>query len=162
MNRKISSFTYCIAVALFASGTEAATLHIEKGNVLLSRGAGYETVTSSRHLDVGDTVAARAGAKAKVVFDDDCRVSLEAGMVLTIQQQSPCGSNVEPNAADVASDAPPASDTVLGNDWNGTTEVVSSGTTGTELIFLGAAAVGGIAAAFAFLGAEGDSAPVSP
>jgi hypothetical protein len=74
----------------FASAVDAASLNVSQGEVLLSRGAGYETVTGSANLRVGDTVLGKPGSEARVIFADGCTVPLGVGTVFRIRTKSPC------------------------------------------------------------------------
>lgn len=141
-----------------------ASLQIDGGEVLLSRGAGYRPVATSHRLDVGDIVLARPGSAANVSFDDGCIVRLKPGAIFTVRENSPCRSGVA-DADGKNSDWASGTDAVAGGDWSATTQMVAVDATGTNLMpyLLGAAAIGGIAAVAAMVGGGGGSdTPVSP
>ena len=82
----------CSAIALvgLTSAAEAASLNVSHGEVLLSRGAGYETVKGPAELLVGDTVLGKPGSAAQIAFADGCTVPLGVGTVFKVGTTSPC------------------------------------------------------------------------
>ena len=82
----------CSAISLvgLTSTAEAASLNVSHGEVLLSRGAGYETVKGPAELLVGDTVLGKPGSAAQLAFADGCTVPLEVGTVFRVGTTSPC------------------------------------------------------------------------
>ena len=82
----------CSAISLvgLTSAAEAASLNVSHGEVLLSRGAGYETVKGPAELLVGDTVLGKPGSAAQIAFADGCTVPLGVGTVFKVGTTSPC------------------------------------------------------------------------
>jgi hypothetical protein len=80
-----SAATFC-----FASVVQAASLTVTQGEVLLSRGAGYQTINGSVDLLTGDTVLGKPGSAAQLAFADGCTVPLEVGTVFRVGTTSPC------------------------------------------------------------------------
>jgi hypothetical protein len=80
-----SAATFCLATV-----AQAASLNVTQGDVLLSRGAGYQTVKGSVDLLAGDTVLGKPGSAAQLAFDRGCTVPLEVGTVFRVGKTSPC------------------------------------------------------------------------
>jgi hypothetical protein len=77
---------------LAASGGEetvASLAHVE-GNVLVSTGAGMESATAPARLLPGMRVLPSWRSFAVVLFDDGCRVLVEAGQRYEVEKESPC------------------------------------------------------------------------
>lgn len=163
MNRFALGLMILSAHALPASAA-TATLQIDGGEVLLSRGAGYRAVATSHPLDERDTVLARPGSAAKVTFDDGCIIHLKPGAIFTVEKNSPCQSSVA-NVDGKSSSWASGTDAVAGGDWSATTQMVAVDGPTTNLMpyLLGAATIGGIAAVAAMVGSGGGGdTPVSP
>jgi hypothetical protein len=166
MDRSFVIICSAVFLVCLASDANAAALRVSHGEVLLNRGGGYRAVRSTTVLGVGDTVVSKAGSTADIVFADDCRVRLRIGMIFTVGAQSPCelagvhGHN--PGAAQLShTDGAFAS---AENSWRAGTETlpaVEEAQVNVWPYVLGAAAVGGIAAAASGFGG-GDSVPISP
>ena len=90
MGREIAIVCLAIAFAGLISTAEAASLNVSHGEVLLSRGAGYETVKGPAELLVGDTVLGKPGSAAQIAFADGCTVPLGVGTVFKVGTTSPC------------------------------------------------------------------------
>ena len=88
--REILLVCSAIALAGLTSAAEAASLNVSHGEVLLSRGAGYETVKGPAELLVGDTVLGKPGSAAQIAFADGCTVPLGVGTVFKVGTTSPC------------------------------------------------------------------------
>ena len=94
-----SAATFCLA-----SVAQAASLTVTQGDVLLSRGAGYETVKGPAELLVGDTVLGKPGSAAQIAFADGCTVPLGVGTVFKVGTTSPCETHsAGPGASGVGS-----------------------------------------------------------
>ena len=90
MGREIAIVCLAISFAGLISTAEAASLNVSHGEVLLSRGAGYETVKGPAELLVGDTVLGKPGSAAQIAFADGCTVPLGVGTVFKVGTTSPC------------------------------------------------------------------------
>ena len=90
MGREIAIVCSAISLAGLTSAAEAASLNVSHGEVLLSRGAGYETVKGPAELLVGDTVLGKPGSAAQIAFADGCTVPLGVGTVFKVGTTSPC------------------------------------------------------------------------
>jgi hypothetical protein len=157
MDRIPAGVFFCAAFFLFAAAGQAANIEVTQGEVLLSHGAGYQSIQGSADLLVGDTVVAKPDSAARISFADGCMIYLGMGMVFTVEARSPCGSNGAGRTA--AKNA-----ATVGGDWSAGTETlaVTDGVQGNLMPYLlGAAAVGGIAVAASTLGGGGGP-PVSP
>jgi hypothetical protein len=158
MDRIPASAFFCGAFFLFASAAQAANIEVTQGEVLLSHGAGYQSIHGSAELLVGDMVVAKPDSAARISFADGCTIYLGMGMVFTVEARSPCGSSGAGGAA--AKNA----DVAISGDWSAGTEtlaVTDEVQANVTPYLLGAAVVGGIAAAASMLGGDGGP-PVSP
>lgn len=90
----------------FASAAEAATVNVSHGEVLLSRGAGYETVKGSTDLLVGDTVLGKPDSAAQIAFADGCTIPLGIGTVFRVGTMSPCKPHSAGPGASGATETP--------------------------------------------------------
>jgi hypothetical protein len=77
---------------LGAAALQAATLEAVQGQVLVNRGGGYQFEVGSTELRPGDMVIANAGASAHITYRDGCVVPIEAGLVMTVAERSPCAA----------------------------------------------------------------------
>jgi hypothetical protein len=68
----------------------AATVESVQGQVSINRGDGFRPVTGAIQANVGDTVMASPGGRAKIVYSDGCPVNVNPGAVVTITAESPC------------------------------------------------------------------------
>lgn len=73
-----------------ATMARAATLEAIQGEVLVNRGGGYRFVSGTVELKPGDMVIANGGGAAQLSYGDGCSVSIQAGSVATVAEQSPC------------------------------------------------------------------------
>ena len=149
---------FAVFIAL-VSAAKAANLEITQGEVLLSQGTGYRAVRNSMELQVGDTVVSKPGSAAEITFADGCSVHLQIGMIFTVEEKSPCGTGAA-KGSQANTDAPDSPDS-----WKaGTT--TSAATDDAQMniwpYVLGAAVVGGVAAAASTLGGDNSGSPVSP
>ena len=108
----------CSAIALagLTSTAEAASLNVSHGEVLLSRGAGYETVKGPAELLVGDTVLGKPGSAAQIAFADGCTVPLGVGTVFKVGTTSPCQTHSAGPGASGVTETPGDSGWHLG-EW---------------------------------------------
>ena len=68
----------------------AATVAPVQGNVSINRGSGYEPISGPTQAKVGDTVMARPGGSARVVYSGQCSVVVKPGHVVVIASEPPC------------------------------------------------------------------------
>ena len=130
--REILLVCSAISLAGLASAAEAASLNVSHGEVLLSRGAGYETVKGPAELLVGDTVLGKPGSAAQIAFADGCTVPLGVGTVFKVGTTSPCQTHSAGPGASGVTETPGDS------GWWQNQPV--------DHYLLGAAAIGGIVA----------------
>lgn len=151
----VSAFLLSLTVA------RAATLSVVKGEVLVNRGEGYESVRDDAELSPGNIAVARAGSSAKVIFSNGCTVYLGVGTVFTVPKEPPCEggkySRADANSLPNRSGA--------SQDWSAATKTtVATEPLQTDVMpyLLGAAAIGGITAGALAFGGGGGSPPASP
>jgi hypothetical protein len=165
-----SAAVICSVTALIccASAARAATLTVSNGEVLRSRGAGYESIKGSAEVIAGDAVFGKPGSAAQIFFADGCTVSLEVGMVFRVGTESPCAlqsaGGGETQHAGSLGGWGDATDTLPGGDWSAATETSLAADGQAPNIWpyvLGAAALGG-AAALAQSSGGGGGPPASP
>ena len=135
MGREIAIVCSAISFAGLISTAEAASLNVSHGEVLLSRGAGYETVKGPAELLVGDTVLGKPGSAAQIAFADGCTVPLGVGTVFKVGTTSPCETH----------SAGPGASGVTETPGRYTGHGIRSKATVLPYV-LGAAAIGGIVA----------------
>ena len=129
MGRLQIAILYSAATFCLASVAQAASLNVTQGDVLLSRGAGYETVKGPAELLVGDTVLGKSGSAAQIAFADGCTVPLGVGTVFKVGTTSPCQPHSAGPGASGVTETPGDS----GWNWHPVLPYV-----------LGAAAIGGM------------------
>ena len=133
MGREIAIVCSAIFLAGLISTAEAASLNVSDGEVLLSRGAGYETIKGPAELLVGDTVLGKPGSAAQIAFADGCTVPLGVGTVFKVGTTSPC----QPHSAGPGASG--VTETPGDSGWNWHDKPVLT-------YVLGAAVIGGIVA----------------
>ena len=116
MGREIAIICSAISLAGLTSTAEAASLNVSHGEVLLSRGAGYETVKGPAELLVGDTVLGKPGSAAQIAFADGCTVPLGVGTVFKVGTTSPCQTHSAGPGASGVTETPGDSGWHLG-EW---------------------------------------------
>ena len=129
--REILLVCSTIALVGLTSAGEAASLNVSHGEVLLSRGAGYETVKGPAELLVGDTVLGKPGSAAQIAFADGCTVPLGVGTVFKVGTTSPCQTHSAGPGASGVTETP-------GDEAGEKSHILP--------YLLGAAAIGGIVA----------------
>ena len=139
MGREIAIVCLAISLAGLTSAAEAASLNVSHGEVLLSRGAGYETVKGPAELLVGDTVLGKPGSAAQIAFADGCTVPLGVGTVFKVGTTSPCQPHSAGPGASGVTETPGDSGAPGDSGWNWQNKPVLP-------YVLGAAAIGGIVA----------------
>jgi hypothetical protein len=137
-------------------GTPVARLRDVVGNVLVSGESGLSSAEGSASLLEGSRVITTAEAKAVVVYNDGCEVTLEANQRLEIENDLPCRQRIllaqsiflEPGA--LAAGAAGAT--------GGVAAAVLGGTVPVAGIAAGTAGLAGLAT----LAVSRDESPVSP
>jgi hypothetical protein len=137
------------ATVCFASVVQAASLNVSQGEVLLSRGAGYETIKGSVDLLIGDTVLGKPGSAAQLAFADGCTVPLTVGTVFRVGTTSPCKVHGAGLGASGATETP--------DNGGWATQTTEDQKPNVLPYVLGAAAIGGIVAVVASTGGSGSS-----
>lgn len=167
MDRNLAAASLAVILVSVTSVAQAASIEITQGEVLLNRGAGYQSIRNSTDLQAGDIVVSKMGSAAKITFADGCTVPLRTGMIFTVEAQSPCasaGASAHQQSAQQLSDTDRTLN-LAGNDWDAGTQTFPAADEVQSNVwpyFLGAAAVGGIAAAVSGLGGGGGASPISP
>lgn len=87
---KFKCFAAAIAAVAFASPAWPATLRVTGGEVFVDQGSGYRPAESQTAVDAGDTVMAKFGGSAEVIYEDECRQSVDVGTVVVVGEKSPC------------------------------------------------------------------------
>jgi hypothetical protein len=77
----------------------ATTVSATQGQVLISRGQGYQQVTGSTQANPGDTVVANPGGSGQIVYPDGCTVQVRPGSIVAVAPQSPCNQQEAPASA---------------------------------------------------------------
>ena len=90
--RTSARLVFTAALALVAVNAGAATPSIDKikGKVTVNRGQGFQTIVSATPGTVGDAVMVGVGSSAVVIYEDNCRVTVNPGKVVHIKSKSPC------------------------------------------------------------------------
>jgi hypothetical protein len=88
------------AIACMSLPSFAATLQPIEAEVFVNRGSGFQKVTGPTQANVGDTVMAGPVGAAQLVYEDGCKVSINPGGVVAVQELSPCLANA--HAAELA------------------------------------------------------------
>jgi hypothetical protein len=94
------------AIACMSLPSFAATLQPIEAEVFVNHGSGFQKVTVPTQANVGDTVMAGPVGAAQLVYEDGCKVSINPGGVVAVQELSPCLANA--HAAELALPAAPA------------------------------------------------------
>jgi hypothetical protein len=94
MTSKLSCLLAAATMACLGATALPAAVMLEavQGQVLVNRGSGYRFEVGSTELKPGDMVIANAGASAHVTYADGCVVPIEAGLVTTVAERSPCAA----------------------------------------------------------------------
>jgi hypothetical protein len=132
-------------------GSDGASI---EGTVFINRGEGYQRITSPTQIKAGDFIMASPGGSAQVVYNDECRVKVEAGAVVTIKREPPCWTGSRMNLSGGSlKDAPFPAETC------GDCPDFSLG----KKVLIGALIVGGVTAAVLLLRDDDDrDRPVTP
>jgi hypothetical protein len=78
------------AALIVSSSAQAATVTVERGEVLINRGKGFTSVSQPTEAAPGDQVMAKPRGSGRIAFADGCTVTVAPGTVLTIAPKSPC------------------------------------------------------------------------
>src|SRR6185295_6823984 len=78
------------ALALLqAFAAEAATITLEAGSALVSRGEGFVPLAGQTQLPAGSRIMVDHGGQASIVYTADCTVRVPSGLWL-VQETVPC------------------------------------------------------------------------
>jgi hypothetical protein len=80
---------------LLFSAAEAATLEQIQGKVSINQGEGYKDVAGPLVVAAGDRVMASPEGSAQVTYDEQCRIAVRPGSVVTVAAKAPCSGNAE-------------------------------------------------------------------
>lgn len=133
MDRRIqSALSAAILSFCFAAAAQAATVAVTQGEVLVSRGDGYEPVRGNAEVLAGDSIVARPGGAAKITFSNGCSVFLAMGMVYSVPAEPPCGvqnaSTAVPSSSYPTNTGALGTQTVRGGDAS---SAIQTGSTST-------------------------------
>ncbi|MEZ5899144.1 MAG: hypothetical protein R3D51_06575 [Hyphomicrobiaceae bacterium] len=106
---------------------KAATVEVIRGRVSINAGEGFLPVSGSAAAGSGNTVMAAPGAAANIVYENGCKVRVEAGNVAVVSSTPPTCANAQ--------------------------QIASSD---QGLLILGALAVGGVVAGVAIMSSDED------
>lgn len=79
-----------IASFLVCSAAQAITVKAVEGEVLLSRGSGYEPIPGTAQAKVGDSVWAGEFGSGQIIYANGCVVTVRPGSVVSVEPQSSC------------------------------------------------------------------------
>lgn len=110
----LRSFIVTLLYLFVATAAQAATLYPIEGELLVSGGDGFRAVVEPANLKPGDTVIARSGARATLVYADGCKIAVDFGDLVSVLEKSPCikkgGTNKGRSKTDWATQTSRASD----------------------------------------------------
>ena len=89
-HRFVIALVAVMSVAEARADEAVASLAQIEGNVLVSTGAEMASVTTPMRLVAGMRVLPSWRSSAVVLFDDGCRVEIEAGERYVVESRSPC------------------------------------------------------------------------
>lgn len=142
----------CITFA-WVSPVLAATVIVTSNPVYLSSGNGFHQISGSKVVGPGASLMAKSGGRAELIFDDGCRVVVNAEVVIHVGSQGKSGS-----LKDTPAEVSPCALGELDPGLTGGTALASS-----YIVAAAAAAVGAVAVGVAAgTGTSNDSGPVSP
>ena len=123
-----------MAVLYGCSTVWAATISAPVGAVLINEGAGFVLLKGSAELKPGARVMVNPGQVATITYSDTCAVKVDSGRVWTIQAAAPCAKGT--GEVDLTGRM---NDGIL----TPTEPVEAPGISGSTMLLIGAAAVGG-------------------
>ena len=127
---------------ILGSAAHAATVRVTEGELFVSRGNGYERVTGTAQVRVGDSVMAGEFGVGQITYANGCAVTVRPGTVVPIEAQAVSCATAE--------------------DWSTNVDPASEGLS-TGQILLGVAIAGGVGAGvYALTQGGGDDKPASP
>lgn len=96
--------TVALFTALSSGQALAAQVNPLDGPISINRGSGYGAVGAPTSAGTGDRIMAGQGGKAEIIYENGCRVVVEAGSVVTITDPPPCapGADAGTNTAQYA------------------------------------------------------------
>ncbi|MCB1484096.1 MAG: hypothetical protein KDJ17_04295 [Hyphomicrobiaceae bacterium] len=84
---RLAALFWGCAVAGYTAN--AATVEVVRGNVSINAGEGFLPVSGSAAAGAGSTVMAAPGAAADIVYENGCKVRVEAGNVGVVSSSPP-------------------------------------------------------------------------
>jgi hypothetical protein len=99
----------CSAVAAEASDANS-TLREMHGHVLVNQGSGSAPANLDMRLKPGDKISVQGKSGATLIFDDQCRLDIEANKSITVPELSACACRL---AADAKKDETPTPNSTL-------------------------------------------------
>jgi hypothetical protein len=69
---------------------DAAKVVPLSGEILVNSGAGYHPIGGAVELKPGDAAIAEPNAQASLVYEDGCAIDVRSGVVVWVEQTSPC------------------------------------------------------------------------
>jgi hypothetical protein len=124
-----------LAVLYGCSTVCAATVSGQSGAVLISEGAGFVPLKGTAELAPGARVMVNPGQVATITYSDTCAVKVDSGRVWTIQAAAPCAKGTG-----VVDFTGRMNDGVVSVP---TEPEEAPGMSGSTMLLIGAAAVGG-------------------
>ena len=94
MFKLIAAVAVGLGFALSAAAAETpdpnSTLRETAGRVSVSSGKDFAPAQADMRLKPGDRVKTQADSSATIIFDDECRVDIDANKLLTVAEKSIC------------------------------------------------------------------------
>ena len=94
MFRLFATAIACLGMTFSAAAAEApsanSTLREMSGHVSVNQGTEFFPASLDMRLKPGDKVMVKGKSSATIIFDDQCRLDIEANKVVTVSEQSAC------------------------------------------------------------------------
>lgn len=84
-----------LGIGLAADGARATTLTVVSGEVLVSRGEGYQMVSGQTQVAPADCLLVNPGSSAKLTYDDGAEVQVSPGSTMCVGSAAPEPSGQE-------------------------------------------------------------------
>lgn len=88
--RIVPVLSVLVASVSLSVASFAATVSPIEGQLSISSGQGYRSVTGPTPGAAGDVIIASPGGSGEIVYDDGCRIRVVPGGVVTVAAKSPC------------------------------------------------------------------------
>ena len=86
----IAGFGIALSAAAADTPDPNSTLRETAGKVSVSQGKDFAPAKPDLRLKPGDQIKTQAESSATVIFDDNCRVDIEANKLFKVAEQSVC------------------------------------------------------------------------